>query len=108
MRFTFIKLPKHRQFNYSPLYYDEDKEERKERERRIREEMGIANPDDEKESSIEDRVRGKMRRRIKTHFEVTRNVRRTSNLRLIIILIALFILFYYLLKASHEWFERFF
>lgn len=108
MRFTFIKLPKHRQFHYSPLYYDEAKEERKERERRIREEMGIVAPDDDKVTSIESRVRGKMRRKISTHFEVSRNARRVSNLRLVIILVALFILFYYLLKASHEWFERFF
>lgn len=108
MKFTFIKLPKHREFKYSPIYYDEAKEERKERERRVREEMGIAAPDDEHKTSVEDRIKGKMRRRIATHFEVTRKARRTSNLRLIIILIALFALFYYLLMASHQWYERFF
>lgn len=108
MRFTLFKIPSHRKFDYSPLYYDEAKEERKERERRIREEMGLTPAEGEKEPSIEDRIRGKMNRRIKTHFEVTRQARRTSTLRLIIILIALFALFYYLLMASREWYERFF
>lgn len=108
MKFTLFKIPNHRQFNYSPLYYDEAREERKERERMIRKEMGISPAEDEKIPSIEDRIKGKMNRRIKTNFEVTRQIRKTSNIRLIIILIALFALFYYLLKASHEWYERFF
>ncbi len=108
MKFTFFKIPKHRQFNYSPLYYDEAKEERKERERRVRDELGISPTQEDKENSTEDRIKGKMRRKIKSSFEVTHKARRTSNIRLIIILIGLFALFYYLLKASHEWYERFF
>jgi hypothetical protein len=108
MKFTFFKIPIHRQFHYSPLYFDEAKEEREERERRIRKELGISPVEGEKESSYSDRIRGKMNRRIKTNFEVTRKAKKTSNLRLLAILIALFALFSYLLKASHEWYERFF
>lgn len=108
MKISFFKTPQHRQFHHTPIYFDEAKEERKERERRIRQEMGVAEPEGEKQPSTEERIRGKMSRRIKTHFEVTRKDRRASNIRLVVILIALFILFYYLLKASHQWYERFF
>jgi hypothetical protein len=37
MKITFFKLPKHRVFNYKPLYYDADKEELNERIRNIEE-----------------------------------------------------------------------
>lgn len=36
----FSKLPRHRKFNYSPLYYDEQKEELHSRVRAIKREMG--------------------------------------------------------------------
>jgi hypothetical protein len=103
----FIKLPQHRKFNIEPIYYDPAKEERKERERNIRIELGLKPLEEEGEGQFRDRVRGKMSRRIKGHFEVTRNARKKSNLRLIIILIALMALFYYLLHAGYDWYSRF-
>ncbi|ASB48898.1 MULTISPECIES: hypothetical protein [Marinilabiliaceae] len=108
MRFSFIKIPQHRKFHLDPIYYDEAKEERRERERRIRVEMGL-NPteDGETDSSFEDRIKGKMRRRIKNTFEVSRSVRRKSNIRLVVILIALMALFYYLLHAGYDWYSQF-
>jgi len=44
MKITFFKMPKHRVFNYSPLYYDSAKEELDERVRKIQE--GLEKNDD--------------------------------------------------------------
>ncbi len=106
MKFTFIKLPRHRQFNYSPIYYDEKKEAQKERERRVREELGLT-LEEEKGRGYADRIRGSMRSRIKSHFEVARKERKKSNLRLVIILIVLMTIFYYLLNSAREWYDLF-
>ncbi|MCW3806453.1 hypothetical protein [Plebeiibacterium marinum] len=101
MRFTLIKTARHRTFHHNPIYYDEAKEERDDRNRRIRDELGLEQEEDNR--SNEDRIRGKMRRKIQTHFDVARKEKRKSNLRLIVILIGLMIAFYYLFNTSKEW-----
>ena len=101
MKFSFVKTAKHRTFHHVPIYYDEAKEEREERARMIRDELGIEQEEDER--TIEDRVRGKMRRKIKGNFDVARKEKKKSNLRLIAIIIGLMIVFYYLLMSSSEW-----
>ncbi len=101
MRFTFFKTHQHRVFHYEPVFYDESKEEMADRKRRISEELGLKNEEDG--STHADRIKGKMQRKIQTHFEVTRKEKRKSTLRLIIIVIGLLILFYYLLRSSSEW-----
>ncbi|MCA1744857.1 MAG: hypothetical protein LC643_03945, partial [Bacteroidales bacterium] len=68
MRFSFIKLPQHRKFSIDPIYYDAAKEERKERERNIRLELGLAPLEEEAASQYRNRLKGKMSRRIKGHF----------------------------------------
>jgi len=101
MKFTFVKTTRHRTFHHQPIYYDEMKDEREDRARRIKSELGIEQEEDSR--TTEERVKGKMRRKIQTHFEVTRKEKRKSNLRLAIILIGLVMLFYYLLVSSSEW-----
>lgn len=107
MKFTFSKVARHRVFQHDPIYYDEKKEKREERERRIKEELGLLS-DKEKEEGYADRIRGGMRRRMKSHYEVTRSEKRRSNLRLVIILIALMILGVYLVQEGMAWMETFF
>ena len=107
MRFTFIKIPKHRKFNYDPIYYDPEKEEREARQRQIRQEMGMS-VEEEKGRGYTERIRGGMRKRIKSHFDVSRTERKKSNLRLIIILMVLMALFYYLLNSAYDWYNQFF
>ncbi len=107
MKFTFSKTARHRVFQHDPIYYDEQKEKREERERRIKEELGLLT-DDEKEDGYADRIKGGMRRRIKSHYEVSRSEKRKSNLRLVIILIALMILGVYLIQEGMVWLETFF
>ncbi len=43
----FIKTPKHRRFNYTPRHYDPMEEERKQREERIRAELGLTKQEED-------------------------------------------------------------
>ncbi|WP_430810600.1 MULTISPECIES: hypothetical protein [unclassified Carboxylicivirga] len=106
MKFTFSKVARHRVFQHDPIYYDEQKEKREERERRIKEELGLLT--DEDKEGYADRIRGGMRRRMKSHYEVNRSEKRRSNLRLVIILILLMILGMYLIQEGMIWMESFF
>ena len=86
----FIKLPKHKTFNYSPRYWDPEKEEHEERIRRIKQEMGIDVPSDPNRTTIR---RGSFRQASqKAKVRATRG----SNIRLAIILAVLFLLAYLL------------
>ncbi len=86
----FIKLPRHKTFNYSPRYWDPEKEEREERIRRIKQEMGIDVPSDPTRTTIR---RGSFRQASqKAKVKATRG----SNMRLMIILAVLFLLAYLL------------
>ncbi|MDR1886544.1 MAG: hypothetical protein LBQ70_01390 [Prevotellaceae bacterium] len=42
-RFSFLKIPKHKRFEYTPRIWSPAREEREERLKRIREELGINN-----------------------------------------------------------------
>jgi len=84
----FIKLPKHKQFNYAPIYWDQEKEAREERTRKIQQEMGVDVPAGPSRTTIK---RGSFRQvRQKTNIKATRN----SNIRLVVILAILFFLAY--------------
>ena len=86
----FIKLPGHKQFNYSPRYWDPEKEEREVRIRRIKQEMGFDMPSDPNRTTIR---RGSFRQATqKTKVKATRS----SNIRLLVILVALFLIAYLL------------
>ena len=86
----FVKLPGHKQFNYSPRYWDPEKEEREVRIRRIKQEMGIDMPSDPNRTTIK---RGSFRQAArKTKVKATRS----SNIRLLIILAVLLLLAYLL------------
>jgi len=84
----FIKLPGHKHFNYTPLYYDPEKEARDERVRQIKQEMGIDVPSDPNRSTIK---RGSFRQ---TRQKVKVKANRASNIRLFVILVVLFFLAY--------------
>ncbi len=109
MRFTFFKAPYNRKFYRDPIYYDEAKEERLERERRIREEMGLSTDDIVDESSLtyKDRIKGSMRSKFQGRYDSQKSGNRASNFRFIIILVALFLLAYYILNANFAWLNKF-
>ncbi|NPA37832.1 MAG: hypothetical protein GXO47_13395 [Chlorobi bacterium] len=108
MKFSFIKTPRHRVFSHEPIYYDELKERQKEREKKIKEELGMLSEEEQK-MGYASRIRGSFKgAQIKPHYEVTRSIRRKSNLRLVIILILLILLAQYLVKSGEEWYLQFF
>ena len=85
----FFKLPKPKQFNYQPLYYDPVKEAKEERKKKIGRELGVIEGD-----SHSGRItRGSMRE----YFRRETKARRQSNIRLVIIIIVLFFVAYLLL-----------
>lgn len=86
----FIKLPGYKQFSYSPRYWDPEKEEREARVRQIKAEMGIELGSDPNRTTIK---RGSFRQaKMQAKVKASRN----SNIRLVVILAALFLLAYLL------------
>lgn len=84
----FFKIPKHRQFDYKPIYYDEQKEKLQERIRKIEQEYSI-NKGDEYQRQL---TKGSFSH----HYERKRKTQRYSTTRLIIIIIFLLFVAYYL------------
>jgi hypothetical protein len=86
----FFRTYKHKQFNYMPLYYNQQKEELEERVRRIENELQ-GKPTGEYKPGI-----------IKGSFKHLHSMRKKSNrvssVRLIVIILVLIALVYYLLK----------
>jgi hypothetical protein len=92
MAISFIKLPRHKRFEYTPRYWDPEKEEREERVRQIKREMGIEVPSIPGQTTIR---RGSFRQRQKQKVKATR----ASNIRLLVILAVLFIIAYLIFLA---------
>ena len=86
----FIKLPGHKEFNYTPRYWDPEKEAREERIRQIKQEMGIEVPGDPTRTTIR---RGSFRAASQKHKV---KASRSSNIRLVVILAILLFLAYLL------------
>ena len=84
-----FKLPKHKQFDYQPVYYDPEREKREERKKRIARESGS----EENKEPRNRLVRGSM----KEYFRRDRKAQRASNYRLILIAAVLFFIAYLLL-----------
>ena len=84
-----FKLPKHKQFTYEPIYYDERKEQLQERIANIEDEMGVKR---------EGEAPRKLSKGSFSHFhERKRQSQKYSSMRLLIIVIFLFLITYFLL-----------
>ena len=85
----FIKLPGHKEFNYTPRYWDPEKEARDDRIRHIKQEMGVDHiPSDPNRTTIR---RGSFRTAGK---KAKVKASRTSNIRLLVILGLLLLIAY--------------
>lgn len=89
---SLFKTPRHRKFEYRPIYYNQQKEELQERIRKIEQEMGVHQKAEGNSNYRPSIQRGQMR----GHFRDVKRLKRQSNVRLLIILLALFALAYYL------------
>jgi len=91
----FFHTPSAKKFNITPRYWDPDKEEREDRERRIREELGIPLERKENDGRVyRPNVRGQFRRAQDGFSRSTNTARRASNSRLIFLIIILTLIFY--------------
>lgn len=90
----FFHTPGAKKFHITPRFYDPDKEEREERERRIKEELGIV--DDRKDDGRPYRpnIKGQFRRAQEGLSKSSAEARRSSNTRLIILILILTLIFY--------------
>ena len=86
---SFFKINKHKQFNFTPRYYDPQKEDLEKRIKSIEQEMGVNEGEAYRPSirkgQMTNYFRGKKRK-----------AQKQSNIRLIIILIVLFLISYFL------------
>jgi hypothetical protein len=87
--------PNARKFNITPRYWDPDKEDREDRERRIREELGI--PEVRKADDgrpYRPSIKGQFRRAQDGFAKSSPKARRASNSRLIALIVILTLIFY--------------
>lgn len=85
----FFKTANAKKFNYSPLYWDPDKEDREQRIRNIKQEMGVEVEFGKKSTTI---TRGSFRQR--TPSKTRSSANKDSNRRLILIVIVLLLIAY--------------
>ncbi|MBI4648831.1 MAG: hypothetical protein HY738_20140 [Bacteroidia bacterium] len=92
-----IKLPKPRQFNYIPRYYDERKERRATAVQGRFDETETIKPEADKNNFIKEmKHTPNIRGRIRSKFKKPDTIQRTSNTKLIVLIVALIILVFYL------------
>ena len=109
MKISFFNAHQPRRFNYQPVFYNEVKERRIERERRIREEMGLPPMEGDENRSPEERIRGKfVSSRSEKNIEYSRGTRKVSNIRILVIAFILFMLVYLMYSSGLEKFLGFF
>lgn len=93
----FSRLPKHRKFSYSPIYYDENKESLHQHVRRIKEEMGEVEPT---EQSVKESIRRAYRIKEGRDRFASNPLERFYSLRIILIASIIGLTFYYLLDSD--------
>ncbi|MDI3526812.1 MAG: hypothetical protein PWR03_995 [Tenuifilum sp.] len=86
--FKFFHIPKPKGFNYKPMYYDESKEAMREREERIRKELGL----NSKDTPFVPTIKGQFHKARKRPSGSSRQ----SNIRVLIILFILLLIVYFL------------
>ena len=87
MAITFFKTPKNKQFKYRPIFWDQKKEERNKRLKTALEESETGKDFNE---ALRDRISMRWRR------TAGARERKNSNLRLILILAVIGLIFYYI------------
>lgn len=95
---SFFRMNKPRHFKYTPRYYDQEKEEREERIRRIKEELGMSEGEEKLAHDEGDQTQRKssIRRGSFNPKFVSKQDRlqRNTPIRLVLILLILFLLVY--------------
>ncbi len=95
MALKFFHLPKGRQFNINPRYWDPQKEESENREKRMKTELGIVDEED-RNRPFKPNLKGQFRISAGPSSKSTSDARKTSNIRLLILIVSLSLVAYFL------------
>lgn len=90
----FFHTPGVKRFHITPRFYDPDKDERDERVRRIKDEMGIVEEKKENGQSYRPNIKGQFRMAQEGFTKSNAEARRASNKRLIYLILILSLIFY--------------
>ena len=90
----FFHTPRSKQFNINPRFYDPEKEERDDRERRIKEEMGIVEESVDDGKPFRPNLKGQFRNPDGWQAKSSESARRSQNKRLIWLVVILTLVFY--------------
>lgn len=101
--FLIFKKPEYKRFNLKPRYWDPAKEEREERERRVRAELGLK---DEDRQYIPN-VKGQFRQEYEKRKASRSSLNSSYTLRLFMILVLLFIAAFYIFVKNPDGILRF-
>ena len=93
----FFKLPTTRRFEIKPRYYDERKEALDKRIAQIKAEMGITDEQPEGNKYFRGDYRSHIKGQMKGYFRETRRQKRSSNIRLFLILMILLALTWFII-----------
>lgn len=88
----FFEKPKHRVYNVKPVFWDPEKEESIEREKRVKAKLGL-NEDDER---FIPNLKGKFKAEMQDRLGARQAGRRNSTVRLFFILVILLLAAYYI------------
>ncbi len=92
----FFHTPGAKQFRFKPRFYDPDKEERENREKRIKEELGIVEEKVDDGKPFVTNIKGQFRNTDGWQAKSSGEARRAQNKRLIILILILALIFYML------------
>ena len=101
--FLIFKKPEYRRFNLKPRYWDPAKEEREERERRVKAELGLK--DDDK--TYIPNIKGQFRQEYEKRKANRNGLNSNYALRLFMILTLLFIMAFYVFVKTPDGILRF-
>ena len=90
----FFHTPQSKKFNVKPRFYDSDKEEREERVRRVKEEMGIVDEKVDDGKPYRPNIKGQFRKADGWQAKSSDSARRSQNKRLIYLFLILALIFY--------------
>lgn len=90
----FFHTPPSKRFHINPRFYDPDKEARDERERRIKEELGIVDEIRDLNKPYSPNIKGQFRKTGEWQAKSSEASRRAQNRRLIFLILILALIFY--------------
>ncbi len=90
----FFHTPAAKRFHITPRFYDPDQDERDERERRIKEELGIVDEKVDNGKPFRPNIKGQFRMAQGGQVKSSEKARKKSNTRLIVLILFLTLVFY--------------